>query len=189
MGRRKGPALTRSQVVDAAIEVVRSEGADALGVTRVAKALGIQPPSLYAHVGKGDDLARAVALEGSRQVLEGFKDAVRGVVEPRAQLRALATTHRRWATANAGLYVLMSRVEPRNDDPLQGPVIRETLDLFARPLLQLGVADDDLVHAIRGIRAAVHGFVLLESTGQFQLDAVRDASFQWMVDALLAGVG
>lgn len=187
MARRKGPALTLQDVVEVAIEVVRADGTDALRVSRVAKELGIKPPSLYNHVGPGDALARAVVLEGNRQLLATFKDAVRGVLDPTDQLRALAEATRRWALDNGGLYTLMSRVEPDNEHEAFAPLIRDLLELYARPFGQLGVEPSNVVHAIRGLRAAVHGFVLLESGGQFQLQEDREQSFRWLVESVLAG--
>lgn len=188
MARKRGPSLTRDQVVEAATALVRAEGADALGVSRVAGALGIKPPSLYNHIGSGDALARAVVLEANHDLVGALKHAVRGVHDPREQLRALAHAIREWARENGGLYTLMARVEPDNDDPRFVPLLRDLLDLFARPLGQLGVPEDDVIHAIRGIRASIHGFVLLEASGQFQLQVDSQESFRWLVDTMVMGV-
>lgn len=187
MGRRKGPSLTRPQVVAAGVAVVCAEGADALGVSRVARELGIKPPSIYNYVDSGDELIRAVVIEANRQILEAFKDALRGVFNPSEQLRTLARTTRQWALEHGELYALMGRVEPNNDDPEFAPILRDMLDLFARPFGQLGVPPQEHVHAIRGLRAAVHGFVLLENSGQFQLADNREASYDWLVEAVLRG--
>lgn len=187
MGRRKGPALTLEAVVDAAIEVVSSQGADALGVSKVAAVLGIRPPSIYNHVGPGDALARAVVLRANRLYLSTLKDAVRGVVAPTDQLEVLAETTRRWAHDNEGLYTLMSRVRPQNDHPEFASLLRDLLDIFSRPLAQLGVAREDEIHAIRALRAAIHGFVLLETQQQFQLSDDPNASFDWLVRSVLSG--
>lgn len=188
MGRRKGPSLTRDDVVEAALALVQDEGAEALGISRVASELGIKPPSVYNHVGKGDALARAVVIEGTRRMLLVLEDAVRGVIDPRDQLRALADAIRRWVKDNGGLYTLMSRVEPDNDHPEFAPVARRLLDVFARPLGQLGVTGSDTIHAIRSLRAAMHGFVLLETSGQFQLEQDPGQSYRWLVEALLRGI-
>lgn len=176
-------------MVAAALVLVQAEGADALGISRVASELGIKPPSIYNHVGKGDALARAVVIEGNRRMSQVLEDAVRGVIDPREQLRTLGAAIRRWAKDNGGLYTLMSRVEPDNEHPEFAPVLRSMLDLFARPLGQLGVTGPDTIHAIRSLRAAVHGFVLLESSGQFKLSEDPEQSYRWLVDALLRGIG
>lgn len=187
MARRPGPSLNKQQVVEAAIALVEAEGPDALGVSRVARALGIKPPSIYNHVGKGDALARAMVIEANRRLLAHLKMTSRRVVAPRDQLVVLAVGLRDWAGANPGLYALTARVTPDNDHPEFAPVMRELIDLFTRPLRQLGVPEDETLHAIRGLRAALHGFVLLENSGQFALATDPAASFTWLVDAILAG--
>ena len=188
MGRRKGPALTRADVIAAAIRCVEAEGPDALGVSRVARELGIQPPSIYNHVGKGDALAWAVVIEANRILLASLESAVEGLSEPEAQLRALAHGTRSWAIEHKGLYELMGRVQPDNDDPDFWPTMRRTIGLFARPLAALGVAESDAIHAIRGFRSAMHGFLLLEASGQFQLADRPEDSYRWLVEALIRGL-
>ena len=95
---------------------------------------------------------------------------------------------RRWVHANEGLYALMARVEPQPDHPDVGATDRALLDLFLRPLGQLGVPVDRRVHAIRALRSAVHGFVLLESARQFQLAADSEVSFELLIDAVIRGL-
>jgi AcrR family transcriptional regulator len=175
--------------VDAAIEVVEAEGPDALGVSRVARALGIKPPSLYNHVGKGNALPRAVLLEGNRRLLAALEEALDGLDDPAERVRRIARTLRAWALANRHLYALMARIPPDNDDPAFAPVLTALLDLVGGPFVRPGQSADARIHAIRGFRAAIHGFVLLETTGQFALGVDREESFAWLVEALVPVTG
>ncbi|GAA1565203.1 TetR/AcrR family transcriptional regulator [Kribbella karoonensis] len=52
---RKAP-ITLDRITDAALEVVATEGYDALTIRRVAAVLGTGPSSLYAHIVNKDDL-------------------------------------------------------------------------------------------------------------------------------------
>lgn len=64
MGRpTKEKSLTQRDIIEAAIACVEAEGETALGVNRVARELGITPPSIYKHVESGATLRRLVALE------------------------------------------------------------------------------------------------------------------------------
>lgn len=169
------------------MQVVQEHGADAMGISRVARELGIKPASMYNHIESGDALARAVAHEGTRRLLAALESNAAGEIEPTDHFRQLIHGTRRWVRANPGLYALMARVEPdytdgvpRNDEDLLG--------LFAQPLQRLGVTKKARVHALRSIRSAIHGFVLLESSGQFQLAEDTEQSFDWMVEVLLRGV-
>lgn len=175
-------------MVNAAIALIEREGADALGVSRVARELQIRPPSLYNHVASGDDLAFAILVEGNRRLLAVWRADLRGVYDPHEVLLTLALTMRRWALANIALYQVMSRVPPQNEHPDFASVGGEILELFQRPLGQLGVSGDDAIHTARALRAAMHGYVLLEGAGQFRLGQDTDASFRWLVEAILRGV-
>ena len=50
------PALSREAIVDAALEIVREEGIDALTMRRLAQALDTGPASLYVYVANRDEL-------------------------------------------------------------------------------------------------------------------------------------
>ncbi|MCB9663098.1 MAG: WHG domain-containing protein [Alphaproteobacteria bacterium] len=188
MARRPGPSLDRQQVIDAAVALVDAEGAEALGVTRLAEVLGIRPPSLYHHVGKGDALARALVHEAARSQLHALTAAVAGVDAPEDALRALAHGARAWARRHPGLQAHLARTPPDNDHPDFRPVLDALLALFGRPLAAWGLEGEHAVHTARAVRAAVHGFVLLEQAGQFALAVDPEASFAWMVDGLVRGL-
>ena len=46
----------------------------------------------------------------------------------------------------------------------------------------------EAIHAVRGLRAAMHGFVMLETTGQFQLAEDSADSYRWLVDTVIRGL-
>src|SRR5882724_10491188 len=52
---RKTP-ITVDRITDAALQVIATEGYDALTIRRVAAVLGTGPSSLYAHILNKDDL-------------------------------------------------------------------------------------------------------------------------------------
>ena len=54
--RPSKPALSREAIVDAALEIVRAEGIDALTMRRLAQALDTGPASLYVYVANRDEL-------------------------------------------------------------------------------------------------------------------------------------
>ena len=188
MSRRKGPSLDRQQVVAAAIACVEADGAEGLAITPVARRLGIKPPSLYNHVQGANDLVNAVVIEANRQMAAALRAGIQDIYEPREVLAALAQSLRKWVLANPGLYQIMSQTPPQNDHPELGPIIVDLLDLFRRPLGQLGITGDEAIHTIRALRAAIHGFVLLETSGQFGLGQSIDESYAWLVATTLRGL-
>src|SRR3569833_2111482 len=61
MVRPKTPLLSRDRIVEAATAVIDAEGLDALSTRRLARALGVQAPSLYNHFGTKEAILDAVA--------------------------------------------------------------------------------------------------------------------------------
>ncbi|MGJ8621746.1 MAG: TetR-like C-terminal domain-containing protein [Yoonia sp.] len=168
--------------------MLETDGPDALGISSVAAELKIRPASMYNHVASAEALANAVALAGHRRVLAALDTASEGLADPREHLRTLAYSVRRWAAENKGLYGHLARVEPNYGDEETAAVLHGILSLFDQPLKALGISNDQRVHAMRAIRSAIHGFVLLELSGQFQLQEAPDDSFRWMVDSLILGL-
>jgi AcrR family transcriptional regulator len=59
--RSRRQRLTRERVVEAALELIDAEGADALTMRRLGQELGVEGMALYTHVENKDDLLNAVA--------------------------------------------------------------------------------------------------------------------------------
>jgi TetR/AcrR family transcriptional regulator, tetracycline repressor protein len=61
--------LTRKSIIDAALKILQEEGMAALSLARIAKALGIQTPSLYWHFASKAELYTYVSEAMFREVL------------------------------------------------------------------------------------------------------------------------
>lgn len=188
MARRRGIALTRDDVVVTAITLLRNEGPDALGINRVARELGIKPPSLYHHVTNNEDLHRAVALAGWKQLDQSFQDVVQGTSDPSQKLRLAARAYRAFALANPALYTLMSTMAFSPTSPDFGPIAQRMIGGFRQVIEPQGIKPEQVVHAMRTVRAALHGFVLLELAGQYGLPESVDESFDFMLDTVVASM-
>lgn len=181
MARKPGPALTREQVIEAALGVVDAEGPEALGTSRVARALGIRPPSLYHHFDGNDALRLAVAVAGWERLVAALPP-VEGDLA--ASLAAYAAAYRAFALDHPALYRVMTETP---FDPGDADLLAVTAKGMQR-LAGLGLLGDDALHAIRGLRAALHGYVHLEVSGQVRLPVSSDESFDWLVDRVVAAI-
>jgi AcrR family transcriptional regulator len=175
------------EVIDVAIDVLAKEGESALGINRVARELGVKPPSLYNHVRSGEDLRVQVAVRGWRLFAEAASHATASKRTPRSRLRALAGAYREFASNRPGLFAVMNTTQVPAANEAFARVSAELLDAFGAPLADLDVGAATRVHAIRAIRSFVHGFCQLQSVGQFALDASIDLSFERGVDAIVSG--
>lgn len=177
--------LSPEVVVRTAIEIVNREGRQALTLARVAAELGVRSPSLYNHVDGLEALERLVAIAGIDELAEICRSAVMGRSGVDA-LRELASAYRSFAHGQPGLYALTQIARP--DDVEFGAQTQRVLDPVIAVMRGFGLEGDELIHATRTLRAALHGFVSLENGRGFGLDVDVDVSFERMVEAVGLGL-
>ena len=169
-------------VTEAAAAIVDAEGLAALTLARLAATLRVAPPSLYKHVASLSDLTVRVATLAIRRLADGLRAAAIGRSDGQA-LQAIAEAYRRFAIEHAGLYLLtQSAPEPTSAE--QQVEVARALEVFAAVVVGYAIPDELAVHAIRMIRAGLHGFADIEARGGFQMAACVDESFRLLVEAL-----
>jgi AcrR family transcriptional regulator len=62
MPRPKIPLLSRSKIVEAALELIDEEGVDQLNIRKLARCLEVQGPSIYHYFADRDEVLAAVGL-------------------------------------------------------------------------------------------------------------------------------
>ena len=178
--------LDRATVVAAAAAIADAEGLEGVTLARLADELGVRSPSLYNHVAGLDGLRRELALLGLRELTARLAAAVDGKSGQDA-LVALAESYREFARERPGLYPATLRaVDP--DDPELVRASEELLDVVLAALEGYELHGEDALHAVRGLRSVVHGFVALEATGGFGLPLDRDESFRRLLRAFTRGL-
>jgi AcrR family transcriptional regulator len=179
--------LNRDVVIDRAAALADEAGAvEAVSLAALAKALNIRPPSLYNHVDGLDDLRQGMALFGAEQLTGTLREATAGLVG-REALSAMAQAYRRFAQAHPGLYPLTIRAPDPEDKELSDKA-QELLQMLLLVMASVGLQGKEALHAIRGFRAVLHGFVALEAAGGYKMLLDREESFQRMVAAYLDGI-
>jgi AcrR family transcriptional regulator len=184
VGRRAG--LSTAAVVAAAAELADAGGLDGVTLAAISDAAGVRTPSLYNHVASLDDVRRRLALLALGELDGVLRAAVMGRAGDDA-LVALARAYRDYASRHPGRYAATVRAPDPADAELAAAGAATVEPLFA-VLRGYGLEGDDLVHAARAVRSALHGFAALEAAGGFGLPIDLDASFEAMVAALARGV-
>jgi AcrR family transcriptional regulator len=183
MARRR--RLNRELVIETAATMADQAGdPSAVSLTALAQALEIQPPSLYNHVDSLDDLRYGLAVYALRQLLFELRQASLGLVG-REALLAIAVAYRRFAHDHPGLYPLTIRAADPGEKALTG-LGQELLQMLLMLMASLGVQGDDALHAIRALRAVLHGFVSLEAAAGFKMALDQEESFRRLVGGYLA---
>jgi len=185
MAKRVG--INRDAVVHAAAKIADDEGWDALTLARVAKKLRVRSPSLYNHVGGLEGLRRELKLLALRDLNTSLSRATIGKSRDDA-VRGLAAAYRAFVKHHPGTYAGTMVAAPKNDPAVEaaaGQVVETCLSVLSGYELERREG----LHAIRAMRSAVHGFVALENAGGFGIPLDIDKSFEWLVSALLKGLG
>jgi AcrR family transcriptional regulator len=174
--------LTPQRVVEEAGAVADATGLDRLTLAAVADRFGVAVPSLYKHVSGLDGLRRDLAVQAVRELTAALSRAAVGRAG-RDALHVMADAYRAYATAHPGRYAASVRA-PAPDDTEHLAAADDALGVFFSVLAGYGIRGGDAIDAIRGLRAAMHGFVALETGGGFGLPHSVDASYHRLVDAL-----
>jgi AcrR family transcriptional regulator len=180
--------LDHDVVVAAAAQLADAEGLDAVTLSRVAAALRVKPPSLYNHVAGRDGLLRGVALLGLDELAATLREAAIGRSGADG-LQATAQAYRAYVLAHPGRYAAGAITAPAPDDVEHQAAGAAVLDVLRGVLRSWSLDEEETLHALRGVRSAVHGFASLEAAGGFGIKLDLDTSFQHLVAALAAGLG
>ncbi|MGG6240486.1 TetR/AcrR family transcriptional regulator [Nodosilinea sp. AN01ver1] len=189
MGRPvKAKSLTQRNVIEAAIACVEAEGEAALGVNRVARELGITPPSIYKHVEHGAALRRLVALEIWRRFLALCCQPIEGMDDSSELLRTVAHIARHFARSHPALYAVMTALPLQPSDPDCAPIVEVILTFYQRVLQPYNLTRQETIHAVRMLNAAFYGFVATEQAGLLTLDASTEESYDVILNALINAI-
>lgn len=159
-------------------------GLDRLSMSDLAAALEIRTPSLYSHVAGIDAVKRLLALDGLAALEAGAARATIGKSGPQA-VRALLHGYRDFARRNPGIYAATIPTPPPQDAEWLAAAKRLSETCVAA-LQGYGLQGSEAIHALRGLRSLVHGFVSLEAGGALKRAVNQDESFAWLVEAFLA---
>jgi AcrR family transcriptional regulator len=183
--------LDAEAVVAAAAELADAEGLHELTLARLAERLGVRSPSLYAHVGGLADLRTRLAARGARELTAALQAAAAGRARSDA-LHAIADAYRAYAHAHPGTYAATQRAPGTEPDAANGEYAAAAADLvgvLVAVLRGYELHDDDAIHGVRMVRAALHGFVSLEREGGFAMPVDLEESYRRLVQTLDHGLG
>lgn len=169
-----------------AVQVLERDGIDAISLARVAQHLGVTQPALYRHVGGADALLARLALLGRTQLLARLTDAAVGRAGDDA-VHATASAWRAFATAHPGLYAATDRSRLAGDtqnEAAAAAIVR----VLSQVIRSYGLEDAPAEQAAWSLRSALHGFVALEADGGYPSTLDIDATFDRLVDLLVAGL-
>jgi AcrR family transcriptional regulator len=178
--------LSRARLADRAAQLADDKGWEQLTLASVADTFGVRLPSLYKHVASLAELRREVSVIGARELSDALMASAVGRSGAQA-LHGMAQAYRGFAHRHPGRYAA-SVVAPAAGDEEHQQVAARIVKVLGAVLADFGLDGDDTIHAIRALRAQLHGFVALEAAGGFALPLDLDESYRRMVDGFAAAL-
>jgi AcrR family transcriptional regulator len=170
-------------VVDVALRLVDEEGPAALTLAAVASRAGVATPSLYKHVRSLAELRSLLSL----RIMEELNGQIGGAVLGRSAdeaIRALMLAWRDYVRTHPHRYATVDQAP----QPMVEQAAEKMVNIMLAALRAYGLEDSDAIHAARCLRAAVHGFAVLEVERGFQLPEKLDESYDLMIHMVITGL-
>ncbi len=175
--------LSPDAVTDAALAQVDEGGPESLTLAAVAARTGVATPSLYKHVRSLAELRDRVALRVLDELTSRLSDAVMGRSRDDA-VRAAMLAYRDFVAEHPRRY----RALPQAAQPSLADANDRLVGVLFAVMRGYGLDGSAVIHATRCLRAAVHGFAVLESAGGFRLAEDVDESFDQLIAMVTAGL-
>jgi len=178
--------LNRQTVIEAAAEIAEEEGFEKITLASVAKKLHIKTPSLYNHIDNLMDLKKALACYGIQKFAAALAEPAIGKSGDDA-LYAIGTAYVDFVRCHQGLYEAITRVP----DPTDSEFEQESdkiLKLLGKVMEGYHLDHEEAIHAVRGLRSIAHGFSSLELNHGFNMNASKQKSLRWMLEAYMTGM-
>ena len=168
--------LTRSRILDAALELAAAEGITAVTMRAVAAQLGVTPMALYRHVAGKQEL-----LDGVVERLLEELPVPDPALEPATRLTRIAEGLRAVARRHPDAFLMLFRRPAAT-----GAALRRR-DAVRTALADAGVARADVDRAERLLSTFVLGFAASEACGRFAERDPRavEADWEWARTRLL----
>lgn len=180
----------RDRLVDVGVELVASEGAQALTLREIARRAGVSHGAPRRYFPTHLELLSAIARRGFAELAERATAATGdGTATPREQLTALGRVYLEFAVDSRGMYELMFRHDLLESGHLG---LRDTsLPLFGRLVELVGrVRPDADARVVAGaLWANLHGIAQLWGWGSLQLATAAEDFGPLLRTALDAHLG
>lgn len=182
---RPRAGLDRASVVQAAANLADAAGSE-ITLAALAEHLKVRTPSLYNHISGQDGLRRELALLGLAKLGRRLAMAAVGKTADDA-IEAIAHAYRQFAQEHPGVYPATQRAPDPADTELAAAA-DAVVEVLTLVMASYGLRDAAAIHAIRGLRAMLHGFVTLEAAGGFGIPLDLDESFDRAMQVFIVGL-
>jgi AcrR family transcriptional regulator len=192
--RERDKLELRRQILEAAVELFKTQGYDGFSLRQVAEKIGYTPTTIYLYFKDKNELLLTVAYEGFRVFGERFQAVFDAVTDPLERIRALGRTYIQFASDYPLHYRLMFMQRSdmlRQNAPKGYEHLIDSFGLLKKAIammLETGIWKHCEVESTAALLwTAVHGAASLELSRQLQpIQAVN--LVEWHFELIFEGL-
>lgn len=158
--QRRGDAdapITRALLLDAALEIIDSDGVEGLSMRRLAEVVKRDPMVIYRHVPN-----KAAVLDGVAEIVFAQLSVDTSDPDWIAQLRTVARDFRKIALAHPRVVPLLVTRPLATPLGLRPPTVVRPLEAVLELLTRAGFSGADALHVYRALFGFLYGHILNE---------------------------
>lgn len=178
--------LSLADILAAATELGDQIGLYQLELKEIAQELQIKTPSLYNHITGINGLYEHLAIKALDDLHEHLISSVLGVSGEEA-MSALAKAYLQFGTENTTLYQAIENPKLQETEVISEKKAK-ILKLVQQLLKPYHFSEDQELHIIRIFRSYLHGFVVLNRDGGFNMNFSIIESYEKGLKALITGL-
>lgn len=177
-------SLSRGAILQAALNMLDTDGPDSLSMRQLGRVLGVEAMSLYHYFRNRDDLIDGVVEMVVQEIIDTVDENHRRNQSWKTTARKFITAYRAVGNRRPNSFRLFAQ------RPLRTAAAKKVGKALTDAFLASGLDSDESVIAYRALTCFVAGFVLLETsrmkpaytTGSF------DTEFDKSLDIILTGI-
>jgi AcrR family transcriptional regulator len=141
--RSERHAATRAEILEVAWEQVRANGLAALSLRDLARAVGMQPPSLYSYFDSKNAIYDAMYAQGAQQFVDEQRASMPTPEDPLEALKAVLRFFVEFCASDVARYqLLFQRTIPGFEpSPASFKISQDNLEELGELLARCGVRD------------------------------------------------
>ncbi len=180
--QKKG--ITREIIYQAAAQLIVEKGYDHFSIRELAARLGVKPASLYSHVKNVQEINIAVGENAICQMSDVLEKAINEKDADTAFIK-FAEDYRNFAHKNPELYRAIMALPGASETTLKEEEQKTIIPL--RRLVERYLSNEkNVINFQRYLRSAIHGFIMLESSGFMRNKKIpADESYAMLIQVCL----
>ena len=178
--------LDKTIIIEKASALANEKGLDSLSMKLLAEELGVQPPSLYNHIGSLEGLKSSLMLTGWSRLQQRMLKSAAGIGGWDA-FRVMCREFYSFAVEEPGVFNAMLWYNKYAGSDTMAAT-EDFFSYFYRTMAGLNISRERSEYLLRTIRGFLEGFALLVNNGAFGHSASIDESFELSVEVLIAGM-